>query len=237
MILRRFSKHVSDQNWFAVGLDVIVVVVGIFLGMQVTEWQSEQKGRTKAQSYLENLNQNLLQDIDFHEQRIESVESILSEISSLSNDLSNNNNKQVTNIATLFLSTHRVRLETATIENLKSTGTLNLINNKIITEELLKYYSEVGTREAAWYNAMAEYGRTQFGPYIMKKYSIDYSLPFYQYDNNENLLTTGKLRKDIFLINALQFRQIAFTSLRAISLDAISRASKITEEIKKTLNN
>ena len=30
MLLRRFSKHVSDQNWFAVGLDVIVVVVGIF---------------------------------------------------------------------------------------------------------------------------------------------------------------------------------------------------------------
>ena len=38
MILRRFTKHVTDQNWFAVGLDVIVVVVGIFLGMQVTEW-------------------------------------------------------------------------------------------------------------------------------------------------------------------------------------------------------
>jgi hypothetical protein len=218
-------------------LDVIVVVVGIFLGMQVTEWQSEQKGRNQAQSYLENLNQNLLQDIDFHEQRIESVESVLNEISSLSNDLSNNNNRPIIDIPSLFLSTYRVRLETATIESLKSTGTLDLINNKIITEELLKYYSEVGTSEASWHNTMAEYGRTQFGPYIMKKYSIDYFLPFYQYDNNENLLTTGKLRKDIFLINAIQFRQIALTSMRAISLDAISRASKITEEIKKTLNN
>ncbi|MBT5186955.1 MAG: hypothetical protein HOH19_13670 [Kordiimonadaceae bacterium] len=35
MILRRFMKHVTDQNWFAVGLDVIVVIVGIFLGLQV----------------------------------------------------------------------------------------------------------------------------------------------------------------------------------------------------------
>ena len=33
MILRRFTKHLSEQNWFAVWLDVIVVVVGIFLGM------------------------------------------------------------------------------------------------------------------------------------------------------------------------------------------------------------
>ena len=26
MILRRFMKHVTAQNWFAVGLDVIVVI-------------------------------------------------------------------------------------------------------------------------------------------------------------------------------------------------------------------
>lgn len=38
MILRRFTKHVTDQNWFAVGLDVIVVIVGIFLGLQVQTW-------------------------------------------------------------------------------------------------------------------------------------------------------------------------------------------------------
>ena len=38
MILRRFTQHIKEQNGFAVGLDIIVVVVGIFLGMQVTEW-------------------------------------------------------------------------------------------------------------------------------------------------------------------------------------------------------
>jgi hypothetical protein len=31
-------KHVTDQNWFGVALDVLVVITGIFLGMQVTEW-------------------------------------------------------------------------------------------------------------------------------------------------------------------------------------------------------
>lgn len=42
MILRRFMKHVTDQNWFAVGLDVIVVIVGIFLGLQVQQWYDRQ---------------------------------------------------------------------------------------------------------------------------------------------------------------------------------------------------
>ena len=43
MLLRRFMHHVKDQNWFAVGLDVVVVIVGIFLGMQVTEWNDARK--------------------------------------------------------------------------------------------------------------------------------------------------------------------------------------------------
>ena len=37
MLLRRFMQHVKEQNWFAVGLDVIVVIVGIFLGLQVQQ--------------------------------------------------------------------------------------------------------------------------------------------------------------------------------------------------------
>lgn len=55
MILRRFMKHVTDQNWFAVGLDVIVVITGIFLGMQVTEWNEDRKDMLKEKAVLEAL--------------------------------------------------------------------------------------------------------------------------------------------------------------------------------------
>ena len=52
MILRRFMKHVTDQNWLAVGLDVLVVITGIFLGMQVTEWNEERKVRVEEKQYV-----------------------------------------------------------------------------------------------------------------------------------------------------------------------------------------
>jgi hypothetical protein len=55
MILRRFTKHVTEQNWFAVGLDVIVVVLGIFLGMQLTEWNEDRKVKAEWRSTLESL--------------------------------------------------------------------------------------------------------------------------------------------------------------------------------------
>ncbi len=38
MILRRITEHVKAQNWFAVGLDFLIVVLGVFLGLQVNNW-------------------------------------------------------------------------------------------------------------------------------------------------------------------------------------------------------
>jgi hypothetical protein len=48
-------KHIKEQNWFAVGLDVIVVIVGIFLGMQVTEWNENNKNLYREEKVLQRL--------------------------------------------------------------------------------------------------------------------------------------------------------------------------------------
>jgi len=55
MLLRRFTQHVKDQNWFAVGLDLIIVVSGIFIGLQVDAWRISQNERDMERQYLERL--------------------------------------------------------------------------------------------------------------------------------------------------------------------------------------
>jgi hypothetical protein len=42
MLLRRISQHVQNQNWFAVFLDFLIVVVGVFIGIQVANWNDKQ---------------------------------------------------------------------------------------------------------------------------------------------------------------------------------------------------
>ena len=57
MLLRRITKHVQDQNWFAVGLDFTIVVVGILIAFQITNWseaQSERAELTRAESALQS---------------------------------------------------------------------------------------------------------------------------------------------------------------------------------------
>jgi hypothetical protein len=38
MILRRIAEHLKAQNWTAVGLDLAIVIVGVFIGTQVSNW-------------------------------------------------------------------------------------------------------------------------------------------------------------------------------------------------------
>ena len=52
MILRSITQHVKDQNWFAVGLDFFIVVVGVFVGLQVANWNEERANSHLESSYL-----------------------------------------------------------------------------------------------------------------------------------------------------------------------------------------
>lgn len=40
MVVRRILEHVVAHNWFAVGVDLLIVVVGVVIGMQVTNWNT-----------------------------------------------------------------------------------------------------------------------------------------------------------------------------------------------------
>ncbi|MBI1393571.1 MAG: hypothetical protein GC152_12585 [Alphaproteobacteria bacterium] len=40
MILRRIAEHVKAQNWTAVALDFVIVVTGVFIGIQVSNWNA-----------------------------------------------------------------------------------------------------------------------------------------------------------------------------------------------------
>lgn len=55
MILRRLTEHVKAQNWFAVGLDFCIVVLGVFIGLQVSNWNDNRNTRHRAAEVSERL--------------------------------------------------------------------------------------------------------------------------------------------------------------------------------------
>lgn len=55
MILRRITEHVKAQNWTAVALDFVIVVVGILLAFQITEWSAARELRAQERVALLDL--------------------------------------------------------------------------------------------------------------------------------------------------------------------------------------
>ena len=52
MLLRRITKHVKDQNWFAVFLDFFIVIAGILIAFQITNWNEARGDRAAEAEYV-----------------------------------------------------------------------------------------------------------------------------------------------------------------------------------------
>lgn len=63
MILRRITQQVKAQNWFAVALDFCIVVFGILIAFQITNWSEDREDRRAEQRYLAELARDLEADI------------------------------------------------------------------------------------------------------------------------------------------------------------------------------
>lgn len=59
MAIRRFREHVADQNWFAVLVDISVVVLGVFLGLQANNWNNDRLERATAADFRSEIIDNL----------------------------------------------------------------------------------------------------------------------------------------------------------------------------------
>jgi hypothetical protein len=55
MLLRSITKHVKDQNWFAVFLDFFIVVAGILIAFQITNSNEQRADRSVERYYLSTL--------------------------------------------------------------------------------------------------------------------------------------------------------------------------------------
>lgn len=60
MILRRIADAIRQQNWFTVVLEILIVVAGIFIGLQVDDWNNLRKDRSDEQHYLNRLHDEIL---------------------------------------------------------------------------------------------------------------------------------------------------------------------------------
>jgi hypothetical protein len=86
MILRRIAQHLKRQEWTAVGIELLIVILGVIIGFQVTDWAGERASRSAETRHLEEIAEDLRADVAVFDQirtsaemRISTIDYILGE--------------------------------------------------------------------------------------------------------------------------------------------------------------
>lgn len=171
MLLRRVIEHVREQNWTAISIDFVIVVIGVFVGLQVQEWS---QGRADRQSERQIV-QDLLADLELDRSNYASAVTadegaIVAAATSLAEaglaPIAIDRLISRTNLANYTLDVSRLAAvpadrrdllwtdvvsgyfpipNTVTYDAMVGAGDLKIINNRDIVRELQTYHALTGT--------------------------------------------------------------------------------------------
>jgi len=70
MILRRLAQNLKEQNWTAIVLEFVLLVAGVFFGIQVSNWNEARHEARQGAENLERIRVDLAGDITALERRL-----------------------------------------------------------------------------------------------------------------------------------------------------------------------
>ncbi len=148
MLLRRITQHVKNQNWFAVFVDFLIVVVGVFIGIQVANWNERINDKQRAENYktrlIEEISNNrkmLLARQDSYAQQIEYGLAAMEHSKEPEND-----ETAWLMVRDFFQSSHAftITIQRGTYDEIISSGNLGLLEDQELVNTLSDFYSHSG---------------------------------------------------------------------------------------------
>jgi hypothetical protein len=146
MILRRAVEHAKAQNWFAVTLDFFIVVMGVFIGIEVANWNQARQDRQEERRYYGQLLVDLRGDLGTFS-RSERLADLHDEAAELVIDRLNGKVPPDTSLGRMATAIHLAgfinipQASRGTYDELVSTGNLGLLRNFQLKSEIANYYA------------------------------------------------------------------------------------------------
>jgi len=223
---------------YAIG-EIVLVVVGILVALQINTWKQQADNRKEEQFYLIKLKDNFQQDTMNLNLRIGMLDSSRTGLMGVIKDLKAKKSDGFSdrNGITELLATYSFYPEKSTFDNLTATGKLALISNSMLVDSIHGYYNFVINRSHSWNKAIESYSRNIIAPYILDKVPV-----FQKYSSEDlELLQTGgaspmELSGDLELQNLLAFKINAIEEIQQVYVrlnhQALNVIKMIDEEIE-----
>lgn len=144
MILRRVIQHFREQEWTAIAIDFLIVVFGVFIGLQVSNWNDNRETHRRAEEFSERLTEDLRYEAWSYEYLIDYNKDVRSAARTALNSLSGktvlSDEQFLINVyrATQYKYNDRSR---ATFDELISTGDIGLIEDDTLRRTAIFLYT------------------------------------------------------------------------------------------------
>ena len=146
MLLRRVISHVRNQEWTAIGIDFVIVVVGVFIGIQVSNWNDARLREETARSYIERIREDLRGNKDDLSQRLAYFSQVrahaLKALEALDKPQATLDEQFVIDV---YQATHMLQRELGrdTYDEILSVGANNAISDVAVRQRLSNFYRSV----------------------------------------------------------------------------------------------
>ena len=191
MILNRIAQGLRKQDWFTAILELIILVIGIYIGLQVDDWVSERQDRQTETIYLEllardvaDLQQQVAAQYAFEKDKV-SVAARAYEL--LIRDDPSAHQVELGELLTALSGRRTLSLVSATYEQMVSSGHLQLIRDPKLRDKLTRYFALMKRDEAIIGKNNQDLIDDIYGPFLLQ---AGISLSFGRHDT-EAVLNRG----------------------------------------------
>ena len=175
MILRRLAEAIAEQNWFTVMLEVLIVVVGIFIGLQADDWNQERRDRIDEQLYLAEL----MEDFEANQTSLDQMTEQLKGILVAMNGLMEQSALEAPTWSVQQLNAAIRRIQempfflpvSRAYDNLTGSGELQILQSRTLKNTFALYFAKAEVVELVMRTHEMELVQT-FQPYIIE--NMDY---------------------------------------------------------------
>jgi hypothetical protein len=179
----KFSKYLI----YAIG-EIILVVIGILIALQINDWDIKKNQQQQIKEYAKLYIQDLEADILMIKINYNNIKNISDKIDSLALSVQNKKIEEISNIDFLCLTWNILyrpyRWNRSTIEQMKSSGSLQYIENDSISKKIGEY--DAFTHHID-------------GDYLNDKAKSENSLNLISQVVNSNYSNIKELRKNVFM--------------------------------------
>ena len=142
MILSRAIEHLKQQHWTGVFIELVIVVLGVFIGLQVNNWNEARKDRAREQEYLQRIYADLQATIARHsagsanskwDQARLATQAVV--LDALRSGVLPKKDRQDFDSGLLYFGyTSGIEVRWSTVEELKSTGSMAVIQDRTLRD-------------------------------------------------------------------------------------------------------